>query len=89
MDFPETYSNATEVSSGTGDAEEDVEQVEQEAVEKRHMEGSLKKKNSTGVWKDRFCHLQNVYMITYKPKEKDGKIGPSGSRAIKSFDFSV
>ena len=46
------------------------------------MEGSLKKKNSAGVWKDRFCHLQNVYMITYKPKEKDGKIGPSGMAVI-------
>ena len=72
----------TQLTTDTGDGgdEGEVDLVgEQDAVaEKRNMEGPLKKKNSQGAWKDRFCHLQNVYMITYKPKEKDGKVGPSG-----------
>ena len=36
------------------------------------MEGFLKKLNSQGVWKDRYCQLQNVYFMTYKPKDKKG-----------------
>jgi len=38
-------------------------------VEKRSMEGLLRKKNSAGVWKDRFCQLQTAYMVTYKPNK--------------------
>lgn len=34
------------------------------------MEGLLKKKNSHGVWKDRYGQLKNSYFITYKPKGK-------------------
>lgn len=36
------------------------------------MEGFLKKLNSQGVWKDRYCQLQNGYFMTYKPKDKKG-----------------
>lgn len=34
------------------------------------MEGILKKKNSHGVWKDRYCLFSNAYFLTYKPKGK-------------------
>jgi hypothetical protein len=30
----------------------------------------LKKKNSHGVWKDRYCLFNNIYFLTYKPKGK-------------------
>ncbi|RYH02945.1 hypothetical protein EON65_47480 [archaeon] len=34
------------------------------------MEGLMKKKNSQGVWKERYCLLNNAYFNTYKPKGK-------------------
>jgi hypothetical protein len=39
------------------------------------MEGLLKKKNSQGVWKDRYCQLKNSFLMTYKPLTD--KSGPS------------
>lgn len=39
------------------------------------MEGLLKKKNSQGVWKDRYCQLKNSFFMTYKPVAD--KSGPS------------
>lgn len=32
------------------------------------LEGMMKKKNSHGVWKDRYGLLKNAYFLTYKPK---------------------
>jgi len=40
------------------------------AVEKRSMEGLLRKRNSAGVWKERFCQLQTAYLVTYKPTKE-------------------
>lgn len=34
------------------------------------MEGLMKKKNSHGVWKDRYALLSNAFFLTYKPKGK-------------------
>jgi hypothetical protein len=48
------------------------------------MEGFLKKLNSQGVWKDRYCQLQNAYFITYKPKDKKGP-----SNEVRSCTFSA
>jgi hypothetical protein len=39
------------------------------------MEGLLKKKNSRGDWKDRYCQLKNSFFMTYKPVAD--KSGPS------------
>jgi len=39
------------------------------------MEGLLKKKNSQGVWKDRYCQLRNSFLMTFKPLPD--KSGPS------------
>jgi hypothetical protein len=33
-----------------------------------NIEGLLKKKNSHGEWKDRYCTFQNSFFMTYKPK---------------------
>ena len=33
-----------------------------------NIEGLLKKKNSHGQWKDRYCLFQNGFFLTYKPK---------------------
>jgi hypothetical protein len=48
-----------------------------------NKEGFLKKKNSKGEWKDRFCYFSNNFFLTYKPKGD----GPS-SELKESIDLN-
>jgi hypothetical protein len=49
-----------------------------------NKEGFLKKKNSKGEWKDRYCYFTNNFFLTYKPKGN----GPS-SELKESVDLKL
>eukprot|EP01038_Epipyxis_sp_PR26KG_P013395 gene13395-17962_t len=50
------------------------------------MEGLLSKKNSKGIWKDRFCKLTSDYFTTYKPKGKKASNEVKESIEILTMD---
>ena len=50
------------------------------------MEGLLSKKNSKGIWKDRFCKLTSDYFTTYKPKGKKASNEVKESSEILTMD---